>query len=68
MYQWLLKTPVNITGAELDVHARALLVIPFVQIFGIDFVTPTINKLLSILDILSTERERMECLVASHCH
>ncbi len=45
LYQWLLKTPVNLTGAEFDVHARALLGIPFVQIFGTDFVTPTIKQI-----------------------
>lgn len=45
LYQWLLKTPINLTGAEFDVHARALLGFPFVQIFGTDLVTPTIKQI-----------------------
>ena len=45
LYQWLLKTPVDLTGAEFDIHARCLLGIPFVQIFGTDMVTPTIKQI-----------------------
>lgn len=44
LYQWLLKTPVSLTGAEFDVHASALLDIPFVQIFGTDLVTLVIKQ------------------------
>lgn len=45
LYQWLLKTPIDLTGAEFDLHARALLGIPFVQIFGTDLITPTIKQI-----------------------
>ena len=44
LYQWLLRTPVGLTGAEFDIHARALLGFQFVHIFGDNSVTATVKQ------------------------
>lgn len=45
LYLWLLRTPVELTGAEFDIHARSLLGMQFVQIFGTQSVTATVKQI-----------------------
>ena len=44
LYQWLLRTPVGLTGMEFDVNARALLGFQYILIFGTNHVTATIKR------------------------
>ena len=42
---WLLRTPVGLTGADFDIHSRALLGFQFVHIFGSRTITATIKQI-----------------------